>query len=84
MHRRGFRLRAGRVLTQAHDEHRNHHVRIVEYSGEGEPGTPFVEAWETHRSKRPARIVALSELVHLLQNVGDLEFWQITSRDAPK
>lgn len=89
----GFRGHAGRELARVTDAHRNHHIRIVEYSFPIHDGIddrslratiPFVEAWETHDAQKRVRIRALSEVVHLIQNVGDDEFWRIVGRRKPK
>lgn len=95
MRRAGFKGRAGRVLAKV-SEGRAHYMRVVEYafathldsyistpSGKAAIAAPFVELWETHRGGRGARIVPLSELVHLVQNVGSDEFWQIAARRRP-
>ena len=44
---------------------------------------PYVELSESHDGARPGRVMALSTLVHLAQNVGDDEVWQIGGREIP-
>lgn len=85
LRRGGFRGRAHTVLF-THRDSRSHSIRVVLYAfGNRRRPTlqPFVELWESHDRARRARIVPLSELVHLVQNVGEMEFWQIAARRRP-
>lgn len=78
MRRNGFVMRAGRPLWHVRDG-RAHHIRVVPYQAEATT-TLYVELWETHDRARRARIVPLSEVVHLLQNIGKVEFSTIAKR----
>lgn len=68
-------------------ERDGHHLRIVNYdyphSEIAPDATPFVEIAEVHDGCRPARIYPLSEIVHLIQNIGESEFWQVSCRSVP-
>lgn len=77
-----------RVLAAAVDG--PHHVTLAVYRfppGDGDPpgpiDVPYVELHETHDGARPARVMALSTLVHLAQNASDDEVWEIGGRETP-
>ncbi len=74
----GFTGIRGRVIGEAIDG--AHIVRLVEYVFPGGDVVPYVEAHETHDGARPGKVMALSTLVHLMQNVGDNEAWEIGNR----
>mgnify|MGYP001189103210 CR=1 FL=1 len=76
----GFLGRRGAVLCEASDD--EHHVRIVEYRFDDGSTLPYVELHETHDGSRPGRVVSLSAIVHLAQNVSDAELWQIGNRET--
>jgi hypothetical protein len=82
LHGLGFNGRAGTVLADYGDGN-THCIRIVLYEFANCPPQPYVELWEEHHGSRPARIIHLSELVHVAQNLGELELWQISGRDIP-
>lgn len=75
----GFTGNRGKVIGEARDG--AHVVRIVEYVFPDGSRVPYVELHETHDGARPGRVMALSALVHLAQNVTDLEVWAIGNRD---
>ncbi len=77
----GFAGSRGRVLGEAVDG--AHVVRLVEYTFGDNSRVPYVELHETHDGARPGRVMALSALVHLAQNVGDSEVWAIGNREGP-
>lgn len=73
----GFVGLRGRVLaTVAHVGHR---ITVAEYLFKDGARVPFVEVSEDHDDARPATIRPLTEVVHLLQNVRDDEFWEIAA-----
>jgi hypothetical protein len=82
MRRKGFRGRAGEVIASIRDS-RSHSLRIVLYAFTGGPPQPFIELWESHDRARRAKIVPLSELVHVIQNLSESEFWAIAARKKP-
>lgn len=84
MRRRGFKGRAGRIVFKARDG--AHYLRVVEYNFGVRLVTKslFVEVWESHDRARRARVAPLAELVHLLQNIGEDEFWQVCARAKPQ
>lgn len=55
-------------------------VRLYRYPDCADP-RPFVEVWESHDGAREARIYPLSEVVHLLQNVTEREFYVLGGRE---
>lgn len=62
----------------------DHHVAVVPYRFATDGGIAlYVELHETHDGARPGRVMALSTLVHLCQNVGEDEVWQIGGRETP-
>lgn len=81
MRRAGFEGVAGTVLSKTRCG--SHYLRVVSYAFKA-GAVPFVELWETHDRARRARIVPLSDLVHLVQNVGVEELQTITSRRRPR
>lgn len=76
----GFAGIRGRVIGEAIDG--AHIVRLVEYAFPDGSRVPFVELHEEHDGARPGRVMSLSALVHLAQNVTDDEVWQIGNRDG--
>ena len=59
-----------------------HTVTLARYAFDDGSLVPYVELRETHDGSRPGRVMALSTLVHLAQNVGDDEIWEIGNRDV--
>ena len=59
-----------------------HTVALARYAFDDGSLVPYVELRETHDGSRPGRVMALSTLVHLAQNVGDDEIWEIGNRDV--
>lgn len=57
-----------------------HVVRLALYRFPDGSEAAYVEAHETHDGARPGRVACLSAVVHLLQNVGADEMWQIGNR----
>lgn len=76
---RGFTGERNKVIGDARDG--AHTVRLVEYAFPDGSRVPYAELHETHDGARPGRVMALSALVHLAQNVTDLEVWAIGNRD---
>lgn len=68
------------MLCEASDD--EHHIRIVEYRFDDGSTLPYVELHETHDGSRPGRVVSLSAIVPLAQNVRDAELWQIGNRET--
>ena len=84
----GFTGQRSHVIASAQDG--AHTVTLAVYRfppGDGDPpgpiDVPYVELSESHDGARPGRVMALSTLVHLAQNVGDDEVWQIGGRETP-
>lgn len=75
----GFTGIRGAVLGEAIDG--AHVVRLVEYAFPDGSRVPYAEVHETHDGARPGRVMSLSALVHLAQNVSDAEVWQIGARE---
>lgn len=75
----GFTGERNKVIGDARDG--AHTVRLVEYAFPDGSRVPYAELHETHDGARPGRVMALSALVHLAQNVTDLEVWAIGNRD---
>lgn len=82
MRRNGFKGAAGRVLSSTRDS-RSHSIRVVLYRFRDGTESPFIELWESHDRARRAKIVPLSELVHVIQNLDEAEFWAIAQRKKP-
>ncbi len=81
----GFTGTCSHVIARAVDG--AHHVTLAVYRFD-DPGhapidVPYVELSESHDGAQPGRVMALSTLVHLCQNVGDDEVWQIGGRETP-
>lgn len=81
MRRAGWTGTALKVITKLRDG--AHYMRVVNYTVDNAV-VPYVELWETHDRARRARIVPLTEMVHLVQNVGLVEFEQIAHRRRPR
>jgi hypothetical protein len=62
------------------DDH-EHRVRIVEYEFDDGTITPFVEVSERREGYSGHRLVHLSDVVHVLLNVGEMELFQIGNRE---
>lgn len=77
----GFLGKRGRVLGEADDG--LHVVRLAEYEFPDGSVVPYAELHETHDGQYPGRVMALSVLVHLAQNVGASEVWEINNREGP-
>lgn len=84
----GFLGTRSHVIASAQDG--AHTVTLAVYRfppGDGDPpghvDVPYIELHETHDGARPGRVMALSALVHLAQNVGDDEVWEIGGRETP-
>lgn len=77
----GFLGKRGRVLGEATDG--LHVVRLAEYEFPDGSTVPYAELHETHSGQYPGRVMALSVLVHLAQNVGANEVWEINNREGP-
>lgn len=77
----GFLGKRGRVLGEAHDG--LHVVRLAEYTFPDGSVVPYAELHETHDGQYPGRVMAISVLVHLAQNVGEMEVWEINNRQGP-
>ncbi len=84
----GFLGTRSHVIASAQDG--AHTVTLAVYRfppGDGDPpghvDVPYIELSESHDGARPGRVMALSALVHLCQNVGDDEVWQIGGRETP-
>ena len=77
-----FRGKPGRVLGEATtvDAH-EHRLRIVEYEFDDGTVTPFIEVSERREGYSGRRLVHLSDVVHVLLNVGEVELFQIGNRD---
>ena len=72
-----------RVRTIATATDGAHHVTIAEYRFADGSVLPYIEMRETHDGARPGRVMSLSALVHLAQNVSDREVWEIGGRETP-
>ena len=84
----GFTGQRSHVIASAVDG--AHTVTLAVYRfppGDGDPpghvDVPYIELSESHDGARPGRVMALSALVHLAQNVGEDEVWQIGGREMP-
>ena len=78
----GFTGQRSHVLATAVDG--AHTVTLAWYTFPGSVAlVPYVELSESHDGARPGRVMALSTLVHLAQNVGEDEVWQIGGRETP-
>lgn len=77
----GFLGKRGRELGEAQDG--LHVVRLAEYAFPDGSVVPYAELHETHDGQYPGRVMALSVLVHLAQNVGASEVWEINNREGP-
>lgn len=73
----------GAVLCEASTH--GHVLRVVTYSFADGSSAPYVEVSEAHegRDAGNVRVHALSEVVHLLINIGEDDFWKTATRDAP-
>ena len=79
----GFKGEPGTVVGD-HTE-QGHHLRVVEYRfahHDGDYTMLFVEAVEVHEGAREARIYPLSAAVHVLQNLGTWERFEIEARET--
>ena len=81
----GFTGTRSHVIARAVDG--AHHVTLAVYRfddpGHAPVDVPYVELSESHDGARPGCVMALSALVHLVQNVGEDEVWQIGGRETP-
>lgn len=59
----------------------HHHLSIAEYEFPDGSVEMYVEATETHDGPARSRVMALSTVVHLMQNVGRDEAFQIGNRE---
>lgn len=75
----GFLGTRGMVLSEV--EEAGHVLRVVIYVFPDGSACPYVEAGEHHDGASPMRLHALSTAVHLLQNVGGDEAFQIGNRE---
>lgn len=76
----------GRPLKALHvaRDGRAHAIRVVPYESPDGQQTLCAELWESHDRARRARIVPLSDLVHLIQNISADEFRAICKRRKPR
>lgn len=78
----GFTGVRRRTLAEAKDG--DHVVRFGLYRFHDGSEVAYLEAHETHDGARPGRVMALSTVVHLVQNVDEtVEVWQIGARETP-
>ncbi len=77
----GFVGRRGLLLFD-HDDG-DHYIALRRYYFDRAADEIFVELVEKHNGARPARITRLSSLVHVMQNLGEMEMFQIEGRDTP-
>ena len=81
----GFLGTRSHVLASAQDG--AHTVTLAVYRfddpGHAPVDVPYVELSESHDGARPGRVMALSTLVHLAQNVSEDEVWTIGGRETP-
>ena len=78
----GFTGQRSHVIASAVDG--AHTVTLAWYTFPGSVAlVPYVELHETHDGARPGRVMALSTLVHLAQNVSEDEVWTIGGRETP-
>lgn len=68
----------GPVLFETNDG--DHHFDVQSYEFPTGEVLPYVCAWEQHDDGHEPRIMSLPTVVHLLQNVGETEAFQIGNR----
>jgi hypothetical protein len=71
------------LCTIAEVRHGHHVARFASYRFHDSSILPYVELHETHDNAYPGRVMSLSEIVHLAQNVGPMESHAIGNREGP-
>jgi hypothetical protein len=73
----GVRLRRSYQATDG-----THFIEIADYAFPCGDVVQYIEVYETHDAAGPRRIYPLSAAVHVLQNVTDVERWELEGREV--